>query len=34
MKFDHETYVVGADSMVCTAEPAEWLPLGQAYFFY
>jgi len=34
MKVDPETYTVEADGMVCTAEPAETLPLTQAYFVY
>jgi urease len=34
MKVDPETYRVEADGMVCEAEPAEELPLGQAYFVY
>ncbi|KAE9976814.1 hypothetical protein EG328_002404 [Venturia inaequalis] len=34
MKVDPESYIVEADGMVCTAEPAETLPLTQAYFVY
>ena len=34
MKVDPERYTVEADGMVCTAEPAESLPLTQAYFVY
>lgn len=34
MKVDPETYRVEADGMVCEAEPADWLPLGQTYFVY
>ncbi|KAH8728365.1 hypothetical protein GQ44DRAFT_824193 [Phaeosphaeriaceae sp. PMI808] len=34
MKVDPETYTVEADGMVCTAGPAESLPLTQAYFVY
>ncbi|ORY15738.1 hypothetical protein BCR34DRAFT_622749 [Clohesyomyces aquaticus] len=34
MKVDPERYTVEADGMVCTAEPAETLPLTQAYFVY
>jgi urease len=34
MKVDPETYRVEADGMWCTAEPAESLPLTQAYFVY
>lgn len=34
MKVDPETYRVEADGMHCTAEPAESLPLTQAYFVY
>lgn len=34
MKVDPETYRVEADGMWCTAEPAEELPLTQAYFVY
>jgi urease len=34
MKVDPETYRVEADGVVCEAEPAETLPLTQAYFVY
>jgi urease len=34
MKVDPETYTVEADGVVCSAEPAEELPLTQAYFVY
>lgn len=34
MKVDPERYTVEADGEVCTAEPAEVVPLGQAYFVY
>lgn len=34
MKVDPERYTVEADGMVCTAEPAETLPLTQGYFVY
>ncbi|OAL47324.1 urease [Pyrenochaeta sp. DS3sAY3a] len=34
MKVDPERYTVEADGMVCTAEPAEVLPLTQEYFVY
>ncbi|KAK3055188.1 Urease [Extremus antarcticus] len=34
MKVDAERYTVEADGMVCTAEPAETLPLTQGYFIY
>lgn len=34
MKVDPEKYTVEADGMVCTAEPAESLPLTQQYFVY
>jgi len=34
MKVDPERYTVEADGQVCTAEPAEEVPLGQAYFVY
>jgi urease len=34
MKVDPERYTVEADGMVCTAEPADSLPLTQAYFVY
>jgi urease len=34
MNVDPETYRVEADGMLCTAEPAETLPLTQAYFVY
>jgi urease len=34
MKVDPERYTVEADGEVCTAEPAETLPLTQAYFVY
>ncbi|KAF1831592.1 urease [Decorospora gaudefroyi] len=34
MKVDPERYIVEADGMVCTAEPAETLPLTQGYFVY
>lgn len=34
MKVDAERYTVEADGMVCTAEPAEALPLTQGYFVY
>ncbi|KUI70961.1 Urease [Cytospora mali] len=34
MKVDPEKYTVEADGRVCTAEPADKLPLTQAYFVY
>jgi len=34
MKVDPERYTVEADGEVCTAEPAESLPLTQSYFVY
>ncbi|KAB2576169.1 Urease [Lasiodiplodia hormozganensis] len=34
MKVDPERYTVEADGQLCTAEPAEVLPLAQAYFVY
>jgi urease len=34
MKVDPERYTVEADGMVCTAEPADYVPGGQAYFVY
>lgn len=34
MKVDPERYTVEADGVVCDAEPAEELPLAQAYFVY
>jgi urease len=34
MKVDPERYTVEADGVVCTAEPADALPLTQAYFVY
>ncbi|KAI1855621.1 hypothetical protein JX266_000486 [Neoarthrinium moseri] len=34
MKVDPEKYVVEADGMVCTAEPAESLPLSQQFYVY
>ncbi len=34
MKVDPESYRVEADGVHCKAEPAEVLPLGQAYFVY
>ncbi|KAL1954602.1 hypothetical protein VTO42DRAFT_897 [Malbranchea cinnamomea] len=34
MKVDPETYIVQADGMVCTAEPADNLPLTQQYFVF
>lgn len=34
MKVDPESYRVEADGELCTAEPAEWLPLTQDYFVY
>ncbi|KUI60485.1 Urease, partial [Cytospora mali] len=34
MKVDPEKYTVEADGHVCTAEPADKLPLSQAYFVY
>lgn len=34
MKVDPESYVVEADGVVCTAEPADSLPLSQAYYVY
>jgi urease len=34
MKVDPERYTVEADGVVCTAEPADSLPLTQAYFVY
>lgn len=34
MKVDPESYVVEADGVVCTCEPAETLPLTQQYFVY
>ncbi|KAI4834484.1 urease, partial [Aureobasidium sp. EXF-8845] len=34
MKVDAESYTVEADGMVCEAEPASELPLGQTYYVY
>lgn len=34
MKVDPESYRVEADGILCTAEPAEKLPLSQDYFVY
>jgi urease len=34
MKVDPESYRVEADGVHCTAEPAEVVPLGQAYYVY
>jgi urease len=34
MRVDPESYVVEADGKVCTAEPAERLPLTQEWFVY
>ena len=34
MRVDPENYTVEADGVVCTAEPAETLPLTQQYFIY
>jgi urease len=34
MKVDPESYVVEADGMHCTTEPATSLPLTQPYFVY
>ncbi|KAK5992654.1 Urease [Cladobotryum mycophilum] len=34
MKVDPESYTVEADGKVCSAEPAETLPLSQAYYVY
>ena len=34
MKVDPENYRVEADGVHCTAEPAETLPLTQAYYVY
>jgi urease len=34
MRVDPESYVVEADGQVCTAEPAESLPLTQEWFVY
>ncbi len=34
MRVDPERYTVEADGMVCAAEPADELPLTQAWFAY
>ena len=34
MKVDPENYRVEADGELCTAEPADKLPLSQEYFIY
>ena len=34
MKVDPESYRVEADGVLCTAEPADKLPLSQEYFVY
>jgi urease len=34
MRVDPERYTVEADGVVCAAEPAETLPLTQAFFVY
>lgn len=34
MKVDPESYVVEADGKVCAAEPADELPLTQAWYVY
>ena len=34
MKVDPESYRVEADGVHCTAEPAESVPGGQAYFVF
>lgn len=34
MRVDPERYTVEADGQICTAEPADELPLAQAYFVY
>jgi urease len=34
MKVDPESYRVEADGVHCTAEPADTLPLSQAYYVY
>lgn len=34
MKVDPETYVVEADGVVCTAEPADTLPLSQTWYVF
>ncbi|KAK2617048.1 Urease [Conoideocrella luteorostrata] len=34
MKVDPESYVVKADGVVCTAEPADELPLSQAWYVF
>lgn len=34
MKVDPESYTVEADGKICTAEPAETLPLTQAFYVY
>lgn len=34
MRVDPESYVVEADGKVCTAAPAESLPLSQPWFVY
>lgn len=34
MSVDAEKYTVVADGMECKAEPAETLPMAQAYFIY
>ncbi|KAF8415115.1 putative urease [Tirmania nivea] len=34
MRVDPETYLVEADGVICTAEPADKLPLTQEYFLY
>jgi urease len=34
MKVDPESYRVEADGVLCTAEPADTLPLTQGYYVY
>jgi urease len=34
MKVDPESYVVEADGKICSAEPAETLPLSQTWYVY
>jgi urease len=34
MRVDPESYTVEADGKVCTAEPAETLPLTQSWYVY
>ena len=34
MRVDPESYTVEADGEVCTAQPAESLPLSQQYYVY